>query len=188
MSLLIASSPLLSTTLQKLTFEEIVDHSALIIQGEVTNINSFSEGGLLYTRVTLKVDDVLKGDNPGEFIELDYLGGREGGAVFTVSGQDVPREKERGFYFIEHPGSRSVNPLTGWSQGHFRIQTDPKGRESLETDIQVDLVELTDRKDRILAEKLRNMKFRTALLEQADYSPVSPDELRDAVRDILAGE
>ena len=184
----LAGTPALATTLQKLTFEEMVERSALIIQGEVVSVRPAESDNLLYTRVLFKVDDVLKGENPGEFIELDFLGGEESGARISVSGQDIPPKGERGFYFIENPDTRSVNPLTGWSQGHFRILTDPKGIETLETDIQVDIVEISDNKDAVLANKLRNMKFSRTLVDQAFYSPVTPDELRDAVHGFLDGE
>lgn len=177
-----------ATTLQKFTFEELVNQSELIIEGQVESAYPFDAGKLLHTRVLIKVRDVLKGDYPGEFIELEFLGGHEDGRVLVVSGQDIPEEGERAFYFIEDTSVQAVNPLLGWSQGHFRIRSDLKGNEYLETDIQQDLVELSDNKNAALAAKLRNMKFRRELVEQAYYSPVTPGELRDAVAAFLADE
>lgn len=177
-----------ATTLQKFTFEELVNQSGLIIEGQVESVYPFNAGKLLHTRVLIKVRDVLKGDYPGEFIELEFLGGQEDGRALVVSGQDIPEEGERAFYFIEDSSVQAVNPLLGWSQGHFRIRSDLKGNEYLETDIQQDLVELSDNKNAALAAKLRNMKFRRELVEQAYYSPVTPGELRDAVAAFLADE
>ncbi|NBS27206.1 MAG: hypothetical protein EBS81_13030, partial [Gammaproteobacteria bacterium] len=84
--------------------------------------------------------------------------------------------------------SKSVNPLIGWSQGHFRIITDAKGYETLLTDVQQEVMEITDNKNMILASKLRNMKFSNRLLQKTDFLPVTPDELREAVNLILDAE
>ena len=175
-----------ATTVQKLTFEGLVNTSELIIEGEVDNIYPVPSGKMVYTRVLVKVKDVLKGEYPGEFIELDFLGGEINGKSLVISGQDIPREGEKAFYFIENPSAKTVNPLTGWSQGHFRIGSDMKGNEYLESDFQQDIVELTDNKNAALAAKLRNMKFSSKLVEQAYYTPVTPDELRDAVAGFMS--
>jgi len=173
--------PLQATTIQKLTFEEMVKAAELIIDGEVDNITMVEINEAPYTRVLLKVHDVLKGDDPGEFIELDFLGGNLAEKSVRVSGQDIPEEGEKGFYFIERPSSRQVNPLVGWSQGHFRIRSDLKGNEYLETDIKQETLSITDNKNAAMAAKLENMKFSKKLVEKAYFSPVTPDELRDAV-------
>ncbi|MBT6481065.1 MAG: hypothetical protein HOK53_04115 [Gammaproteobacteria bacterium] len=110
-----------ATTIQKFTFEEMVELSELILEGEVISVNPFISDELVYTRILLEVHDVLKGDDPGEFLELDFLGGELNGKTVHVSGQDIPFEGEKGFYFIENTSNDSVNPFLGWSQGHFII-------------------------------------------------------------------
>ena len=64
-----------ATTIQKFTFEEMVELSELILEGEVISVDPFTSGELVYTRVLLEIHDVLKGDDPGEYLELDFLGG-----------------------------------------------------------------------------------------------------------------
>jgi hypothetical protein len=174
-----------ATTIQKFTFEELVELSELILEGEVISVDPFIEEELVYTRVVLEVLEVLKGDGPGEFIELDFLGGELDGKVVRVSGQDIPFEKERGFYFIENTANDSVSPLLGWSQGHFRILTDAKGNESLDTDVRLELLEITENKNTALAAKLRNMKFSNQLVTELSFTPATPTELRDVVDSIL---
>jgi hypothetical protein len=175
-----------ATTIQKFTFEEMVELSELILEGEVISVDPFTSGELVYTRVLLEIHDVLKGDDPGEYLELDFLGGELDGKAIRVSGQDIPFEGEKGFYFIENTSNDSVNPLLGWSQGHFRIVTDAKGNESLETDIRLELLEITESKNAALATKLRNMKFSNQLVTELSFTPATPTELRDAVDAILA--
>jgi len=174
--------PAQATTIQKFTFAEMVELSALIIEGEVLSITPMQSGDLIISRVVFQVDDVLKGIDPGAYIELDFLGGQDQGKDIKVSGQDIPEVGERGFYFIESLDGHSVNPLVGWSQGHFRIHKGPKGEEYLETDIQQEVVDLTQNKNAVLAAKLRQMKFSSKLVEDAWFTPLLPQELRDAVR------
>ena len=159
------------------------------MQGEVVDISNFASADLVYTRVLIKVDDVLKGTDPGEFIELDFLGGSQNGKSVQIAGQDIPNKGERGFYFIEDLSMNAVNPLTGWGQGHFIIVRDAKGNEYLEKETQYDsdeIVELANKKSS-LAIKLRNMKFSSTLVEKAYSNPTTPEQLRDAVRGMASG-
>ena len=186
--ILLTSSFLSATSIQKFTFEEMVELSALIVEAEVIEVTTFTEKTLVHTSVLMALHDVLKGDDPGDYLELDFLGGETADLAVRVSGQDIPLAGEKGFYFIEDLSGNSVNPLIGWSQGHFRIITDAKGTQSLLTDIQQEVMEITGNKNAILASKLKNMKFSSNLVREADFAPVTPDELRDAVNAILVTE
>jgi hypothetical protein len=179
-----------ATTIQKFEFQEIVAISGLIVEGEVLSTSHFAEDDLIYTRVLIKIDDVLKGLDPGEYIELNFLGGKQDGKSVQIAGQDIPEKGERGFYFIEDLDMKSVNPLTGWSQGHFKIVTDDKGHQILKNNSQVDsqaLLNLNGSKNSALATKLRNMKFSSTLVEKASFVPATPDELREAVMELHSG-
>jgi len=187
-AILAISTSLHATTIQKFTFEEMVELSALIVEAEVFDVSIIDKGNVVHTNVLLAVNDVLKGEIPGDYLELNFLGGESDKIAVLVSGQDIPLLGEKGFYFIEDLESKSVNPLIGWSQGHFRIITDAKGYETLLTDVQQEVMEITDNKNMILASKLRNMKFSNRLLQKTDFLPVTPDELREAVNLILDAE
>ena len=187
-AILAISTSLYATTIQKFTFEEMVELSALIVEAEVLDVSVIDKGNVVHTNVLLAVNDVLKGEIPGDYLELNFLGGESDKIAVLVSGQDIPLLGEKGFYFIEDLESKSVNPLIGWSQGHFRIITDAKGYETLLTDVQQEVMEITDNKNMILASKLRNMKFSNRLLQKTDFLPVTPDELREAVNLILDAE
>ena len=187
-AILAISTSLHATTIQKFTFEEMVELSALIVEAEVLDVSIIDKGNVVHTNVLLAVNDVLKGEIPGDYLELNFLGGESDKIAVLVSGQNIPLLGEKGFYFIEDLESKSVNPLIGWSQGHFRIITDAKGYETLLTDVQQEVMEITDNKNMILASKLRNMKFSNRLLQKTDFLPVTPDELREAVNLILDAE
>ena len=182
------STSLYATTIQKFTFEEMVELSVLIVEAEVLDVSVMDRGNVINTNVLLYVNDVLKGENPGDYLELNFLGGESDKIAVLVSGQDIPLQGEKGFYFIEDLESKNVNPLIGWSQGHFRIITDAKGDETLSTDVHQEVIQITNNKNAILASKLLNMKFSNSLLQETDFSPVTPGELRDAVNLILEVE
>lgn len=178
-----------STTIERLTFEELVDISVLIVEARVESVSMTKTGKLAHTQVLLEIVDTLKGDDPGEFVELAFLGGEQGGISVSVSGQDIPVKGEHAFYFIENRASNAVNPFTGWSQGQFRILTDANGREYLETDVKQELIEVSrpgsEANNAALTHKLKNMGFSTSQLDNSMYTPVTPEELRHAVATVL---
>jgi len=44
--------------------------------------------------------------------------------VVQVSGLRIPEDGEQGIYFVESVSRDLINPLIGWSQGHFVIVDD----------------------------------------------------------------
>jgi len=176
----------MATTVSKLTFDELVANSALIIEAEVAEVSLIENDGLISSRVEFTIRKVLKGEYDQESLSLDYLGGESKGKKVVVSGQDIPKKGDAGFYFIENLDNLAVNPLTGWSQGQFIIMKDLKGNEYLKSDIQQELVEISSEKNTQLATKLKQMKFSKELIEEAYYTPATPAELRHAVEDILS--
>ena len=62
------------------------------------------------------------GDVPG--LELRFSGGTVNGETVEVSGLRLPEVGEQGIYFIESVSRNLVNPLLGWSQGHYLILED----------------------------------------------------------------
>ena len=65
---------------------------------------------------------MLKGEYAGSTLELRFLGGTVGTARLEVTDMLVPQVAERGIYFVESLSAPQVNPLVGWSQGHFLIE------------------------------------------------------------------
>jgi hypothetical protein len=78
------------------------------------------------------VIDILKGNAGATDIELKFLGGSLNGEVLEVNGSRLPRLGEHGIYFVESLSRDLINPLLGWSQGHYLIKT-VAGIESMTT-------------------------------------------------------
>ena len=112
-----------ATVLVTLTLEELVATSELIFVGTAIDEFTSVEGELVYTTVRFDVDAVIAGDLPGEVLELRFLGGTSGGQKTDVAGQYIPAPGDHGLYFIDDTARGLVNPLAGWSQGHFPLVT-----------------------------------------------------------------
>jgi hypothetical protein len=122
------------TTLISLSVNSLSEQSEFVFEGEVISVEAQRSGnrGMVNTYVTFRVIDILKGDAGATDIELKFLGGSLNGEVLEVNGSRLPRLGEHGIYFVESLSRDLINPLLGWSQGHYLIKT-VAGIESMTT-------------------------------------------------------
>ena len=118
------------TTLLSLSVNSLSEQAEFVFEGEVIAVEAQRSGsrGMVSTYVTFRVIDTLKGNagkgDPGAIdIELKFLGGTLNGEVLEVNGSRLPKLGERGVYFVESLSRDLINPLLGWSQGHYLITT-----------------------------------------------------------------
>jgi len=114
------------------TFEQLVSTAEIVVDGEVTDVrselSSFRGRPLVYTYVTIRVLDALKG-GPGESIELRMLGGTVGDVTLHVSGVPKFRVGERNLFFIEGNGTNFC-PLVAVTHGFYPVaERDSDGAE-----------------------------------------------------------
>ena len=119
-----SSMPLVATTIMGLDVDQIANEAELIFEGEVLAHETFraSQSETINTYVTFSILDIVKGDYQGNTIELKFAGGSIGNESVNVNGLRIPKEGEQGLYFVESVNRNLINPLIGWSQGHFIIQ------------------------------------------------------------------
>lgn len=112
-----------ATTILGMDIDKVVADAEFIFEGEVilTETRQDSGSGIIRTYVTFTINDVLKGDDIGDSVELTFMGGAFNGEVVQVSGLRIPKEGEQGIYFVDSLNRNLINPLIGWSQGHFII-------------------------------------------------------------------
>ncbi|BCX81506.1 hypothetical protein MIT9_P1084 [Methylomarinovum caldicuralii] len=108
-----------ATSVREATLEEMLRNSELVFRGEVIGSEIRDDGPRPYTRITFRIEDVIKGDYEGATLALDFAGAPARG--LRVDEMRYPQPGERGIYFVESLRRRQANPLYGWSQGHFRI-------------------------------------------------------------------
>ncbi len=115
-----------ATTLLGMDIDAVAADAELIFEGEViqreTRLDQNSD--LINTYVTFRVIDVIKGDYSGDSLELKFMGGAFDGQMVEISGLVMPTEGEQGIYFVESLNTDMINPLLGWSQGHYLIVDD----------------------------------------------------------------
>lgn len=122
--LLLQVLPVFSATIGRIGISELANYSELIFEGEVISVRSEkSQGRFIYTYVDFMVNDVLIGSaQAGGTVTLRFMGGEVGGEVMDV-GVTFPALGEKGVYFVEQLGVGLINPLMGWTQGHFTIDS-----------------------------------------------------------------
>jgi hypothetical protein len=172
-----------ATVLQELGFEQLVADSRLIFVGEALRHDTEAADGLVYTRVWFRVDELVSGEAPAAEFSLRFVGGSSGGATVDVAGQYIPAVGERALWFVHEPYDAMVNPLTGWHQGAFLIQTTDTGLEVLDLQQRPDLVLLNTRADP-LARKMLDTGFAEARIAQRvpGYERFPLQDFIDAIR------
>ena len=122
MSYLLLISPLEATTILGMNIDEVAQGAELIFEGKVVEHNvRENTAGMIVTYVTFRIEELIKGEYDEPLLELKFTGGRLGGQIMEISGLRIPSPNEEGIYFVESVNRSLVNPLLGWSQGHYLI-------------------------------------------------------------------
>lgn len=134
LSMFLLSTDGYATTLLEMDIDSVVAQAELVFVGTVVDSESIREiNGQYRTHVTFRVQEVLKGDHPEQTLELRFLGGSVNGRGTVVSDLRRPEIGESGIYFVESVSENLINPLLGWSQGHFLIHDDEQGNSRVTT-------------------------------------------------------
>jgi len=114
-----------ATTILCMDIHAVAQGAELVFEGQVIQHNTQENAaGMVVTYVTFEVRDVVKGSFSEQFLELKFTGGTLNGQVMEVSGLRMPALDEEGIYFVESISRDLINPLIGWSQGHYIINAD----------------------------------------------------------------
>jgi len=117
-----------SSSIREVSMDEMLQQSQLVFEGTVTAIKAMENSQKrIHTYVTFEIEDIIKGEYPGNTLTLRFLGGTVGDVTMTVSDMRLPQKGEHGIYFVELLERFQVNPLYGWSQGHFIVECDDTG-------------------------------------------------------------
>ncbi len=129
-----SSLPARASTVLEMSFRDVIAHAELVFEGRVSAVESRRDAsGMIHTHVRFDVLDVLKGQAPGGALELRFLGGAVGTQRLEVTDMSLPQAGETGIYFVEALSRPQVNPLVGWSQGHFLIEPQAGGEPGVLT-------------------------------------------------------
>ena len=123
-----------ATSVREVSMNELLQQSQLVFEGTVTAIEARQNSqNRIHTYVTFEITDIIKGEYPSNIITLRFLGGTIDDVTMVVSDMRLPQEGEHGIYFVESLERFQVNPLYGWSQGHFIVERDGTGSDRVMT-------------------------------------------------------
>ena len=113
-----------ASSVARVDLERMLERSELVFEGivEEHEVAIDATTGFPRTRVRFSVLDVIKGDVPASPFWLSFAGGAVGEIHYAVSDLVIPPVGEHGIYFVESTAQAMVNPLYGWSQGHFHVE------------------------------------------------------------------
>lgn len=146
-----------ATVLVALSLDELVANAELVFTGEVIDSRTELVNDLVYTVLRFSIDSTIAGSFESSELELRFLGGSSGDFVTEVSGQYLPAVGARGLFFVDDTVRDLVNPLVGWSQGHFPL-IDADGQTWLDLKNHPDYGLLEPDSDP-LAAKMRGLNF-----------------------------
>ncbi|MBI5160769.1 MAG: hypothetical protein HY996_05060 [Micrococcales bacterium] len=123
-----------ATLLVYMTDEELTARADAIVLAEVTAVESYRDARLhrVFTRVTLGVEQYLKGQGPGEIL-VRVAGGTLGDLEYRVLGAPRFQPGEQVVLFLAaRPEAASI---IGMTQGKLRVVTDEAGQKWVERDL-----------------------------------------------------
>lgn len=124
-----------SSSIKQLDINELLAQSELAFEGQVSEITTRWNANKtdIFTDITFQVDEVIFGEYTAQTMTLTFVGGSIGNATMTIEGSAMPSLNESGIYFVSSTTQQLVNPLVGWSQGHFLTKRDANGTKRMMT-------------------------------------------------------
>ncbi len=123
-----------ASSVRQVTIDEMLQQCQFVFEGKVLSLEAEENSQKrIHTYVTFKIQNIIKGEYSSDTITLSFLGGTVGDVTMSVSDMKFPQVGERGIYFVESLERSQVNPLYGWSQGHFLVQPDDTGTDRVMT-------------------------------------------------------
>lgn len=115
-----------STTLERLTLDQMTTQSNEIVRGRVTAVSAAPQGSVVYTRVSIQVIERWKGAAAAQ-VEILVPGGTANGFRQTFSGAPQLAAGSEHVFFLWR-GKSGVAQIIGLSQGLMDVQLDPAGK------------------------------------------------------------
>ncbi len=125
----------IGSTIKQIDIDHMLDSSELVFEGKV--ISSEAKWDInktrIYTYVTFSVQEIIKGNHSQTSLTLKFSGGTVDGMTLEIASLVYPKLNEEGIYFIESVDGGLVNPIMGWSQGHFIVEKNLHGKSIVKT-------------------------------------------------------
>ena len=124
--LMALATTLTGTTLEKLTFDEMVGKSTQIVRGRIALSNVRQHGAIYYSHYTVHVSEQYKGPS-AKMIDVVLPGGTIGRSQQTFSGVPVFPAKTDLVLFL-WTSKAGLTHIIGLTQGVFQVSIDALGQ------------------------------------------------------------
>ncbi len=124
-ALVLATAVSSAATLEKLSVDQMIQKSTLVVRGTVSGSYAAFRGPLIYTHWKIQVQEELKGNAAGS-IEVVTPGGRANDLEQTFSGSPSLAEGSQYVLFVWRSPT-GLHHLVGLSQGALTVKDDSKG-------------------------------------------------------------
>jgi hypothetical protein len=128
-ALTIAVGTVSATTLERLSLDEMIQKSHLIVRGKVLGGTAVQRGSMIYTVYRVEVTERLKGQCPA-VVEVQVPGGTYGRLRQTFAGTPRLEAGTDRVLFI-WTGKSGIHQIIGLSQGLFDIKLNQAGEATL---------------------------------------------------------
>lgn len=116
------SMPVRATTVVAPTLRQMVDRADRIFVGEVVSLRSYRADGAIFTDVTFRLSEAVKGgDSP--LVMLTFLGGTVGEDTLEIDGVPTFAIGDEQVVFATR-ALRQVSPIVGMWHGRVRVSRD----------------------------------------------------------------
>jgi hypothetical protein len=116
------ATPVFATTVQKMELQQLVAASDSIVQGTVESVEARYEEKMIYTYVSIVVDDPLKGEQRRTVL-LRQIGGTIGAKTVWISGMPQFRAGQQVIVFLRNRQDGTFDVI-GLNQGKYDIIDD----------------------------------------------------------------
>jgi len=176
-----------ATSVREVSMDEMLQQSELVFEGTATAVEArVNSQKRIHTYVTFEIKDIIKGEYHSN-ITLRFLGGTVGDLTLAVTDMRLPQQGEHGIYFVESLERFQVNPLYGWSQGHFIVERDATGSERVMTNRRLPITgvmdylpdeQMTPSKERIQVLSKGVLRDLVVAQEENDNRGITVDEFK----------
>ena len=133
---ILATSPASATTVKQMTLRDLAKHSNAIVLAQVEDASARYESNKeIYTYVTLRVLEPVKGPKADAIITIRQLGGVVGDIASVVPGTPTFRKGEEVVVFLTKNDASGHPWVMGLQQGKYTVSADEKGRKSVRNEI-----------------------------------------------------
>jgi len=153
-------SPLQSATLERLSLDDMIGKSTLIVRGTVAGASAAASGPVIYTHYTVRVTERLKGQADST-VDVSIPGGTANGLRQTFAGAPT-LNKGDDFVFFLYTGRDGRTTILGLTQGLFSLSagSDPVSTRAASRELMLDRVTGRPVKDETMVMRLSALRSR----------------------------